>query len=183
MVSITSSLARVTSIPSIKAPQRSNGRTSIAAELIRVSLCVFLVRAGYRSGCARLSLLLQFSMEKADLVRTREVLKKQTWLHGHGVDLVEPLLAHGRLVSFEAGQWTHAEGDEETGILVVIRGLVYVLCKAPGDREVLIGPTAPGGAIGQTTRFGGGPRLVTVQCMNDSLILLAPDRVLTDRKR
>ncbi|MGY8686054.1 Crp/Fnr family transcriptional regulator, partial [Bradyrhizobium sp. UFLA05-153] len=118
-------------------------------------------------------------MEKADLVQTREILKKQTWLHGHGVDLVEPLLAHGRLVSFEAGQWTHAEGDEETGILVVIRGLVYVLCKAPGDREVLIGPTVPGGAIGQTTRFGGGPRLVTVQCMNDSLILLASDRALT----
>lgn len=118
-------------------------------------------------------------MEKADLVRTREILKKQTWLHGHGVDLVKPLLTHGRLVSFEAGQWTHAEGDEETGILVVIRGLVYLLCKAPGDREVLIGPTAPGGAIGQTTRFGGGPRLVTVQCMEDSLILLASDRVLT----
>jgi CRP-like cAMP-binding protein len=83
------------------------------------------------------------------------------------------------LVSFEAGQWTHAEGDEETGILVVIRGLVYVLCKAPGGREVLIGPTAPGGAIGQTKRFGGGPRLVTVQCVDDSLILLASDRVLT----
>jgi CRP-like cAMP-binding protein len=118
-------------------------------------------------------------MEKADLVRTREILKKQTWLHGHGADLVEPLLAHARLVTFQAGQWTHAEGDEETGILIVIRGLAYVLCKAPGDREVLIIPRNPGDAIGQTTRFGGGPRLVTVQCIDDSLILLASDRVLT----
>jgi len=33
--------------------------------------------------------------------------------------------------------------------------------------------------MGQTSRFGGGPRLVTVQCVENSLILLASDRVLT----
>ena len=32
--------------------------------------------------------------------------------------------------------------------------------------------------MGQTSRFGGGPRLVTVQCVENSLILLASDRAL-----
>jgi hypothetical protein len=32
--------------------------------------------------------------------------------------------------------------------------------------------------MGQTSRFGGGPRLVTVQCVENSLILLVSDRVL-----
>jgi hypothetical protein len=133
----------------------------------------------YRSGCKRLSLRLQFGMENADLVEARNILKGQKWLRGHGTDLIEPLLSQGRLISFETGQWTQAEGDEDTGILVIIRGLVYLLCKAPGDREILIGSRGPGDAIGQTARFGGGPRLLTIQCRENSLVLIASDRVLT----
>jgi len=117
-------------------------------------------------------------MEKSDLARAREILRRQKWLQVHGVDLVEPLLTHGRLVSFQPGTWTYAEGDEDTGLLIIIRGLVHVLCEAPGERQVLLGPVGTGGAMGQTSRFGGGPRLVTVQCVENSLILLASDRVL-----
>jgi CRP/FNR family transcriptional regulator, cyclic AMP receptor protein len=117
-------------------------------------------------------------MEKFDLARAREILGRQRWLHDHGADLVEPLLTHGRLVSFQPGTWTHAEGDEDTGLLIVIRGSVHILCKAPGERQVLLGPIRAGGAMGQTSRFGGGPRLVTVQCVENSLILLASDRAL-----
>jgi CRP/FNR family transcriptional regulator, cyclic AMP receptor protein len=117
-------------------------------------------------------------MEKTDLARAREILRRQDWLHDHGADLVEPLLTHGRLVSFQPGAWTHAEGDEDTGLLIIISGSVHILCKAPGQREVLLGPVGAGGALGQTSRFGGGPRLVTIQCVESSLILLASDRAL-----
>ena len=117
-------------------------------------------------------------MEKSDLARAREILRRQSWLADRRVDLVEPLLTHGRLVSFQPGAWTHAEGDEDAGLLIFIRGLAHVLCKAPGEREVLLGRIGAGQAIGQTPRFGGGPRLVTVQCVKNSLILLASDRVL-----
>jgi CRP-like cAMP-binding protein len=118
-------------------------------------------------------------MEKSDLARAHEILRQQKWLHKRGVDLVEPLLTHGRLVRFQSGVWTHAEGDQDTGLLIVIRGLVHILCKAPGKRQVLVSQIGAGGAIGQTSRFGGGPRLVTVQCQENSLILVASDRVLT----
>jgi CRP/FNR family cyclic AMP-dependent transcriptional regulator len=115
-------------------------------------------------------------MEKSDLARAREILRRQKWLHD--VDLVEPLLTHGRLVNFQPGTWTYAEGDEDTGLLIIIRGLVHILCMAPGERQVLLGQVGAGGAMGQTSRFGGGPRLVTVQCVENSLILLVSDRVL-----
>ena len=117
-------------------------------------------------------------MEKSDLARAREILRRQRWLVDRGVDLVEPLLAHGRLASFQPGAWTHAEGDEDAGVLIMIRGLAHVLCKAPGEREVLLSRFGSGDAMGQTPRFGGGPRLVTVQCVESSLILLASDRAL-----
>jgi CRP/FNR family cyclic AMP-dependent transcriptional regulator len=117
-------------------------------------------------------------MEKSHVARAREILRRQKWLQNHGVDLVEPLLTHGRLASFQSGTWTHAEGDKDAGLLIIIRGLVHILCKAPGKRQVLVSQIGAGAAFGQTSRFGGGPRLVTVQCAENSLILLASDRVL-----
>lgn len=117
-------------------------------------------------------------MEKSHIAQAREILRRQKWLQNQGVDLVEPLLTQGRLVNFQPGAWTHAEGDEEAGLLIIIRGAVHILCKAPGKRQVLVSQIGAGAAFGQTSRFGGGPRLVTVQCAESSLILLAPDRVL-----
>jgi len=115
-------------------------------------------------------------MESAD--RARTILEASPWLHGHGAELVEPMLAHGRLVRLKAGQWAQAEGDDDTGLLVVVEGAIQMLCQAPGGREVMIGQAGPGMAIGQTLRFGGGPRLVTVICPEDSLVLIVSDRAL-----
>ena len=115
-------------------------------------------------------------METSDRARTATILQASPWLRGH--DLVEPLLAHGRLVRLKAGQWAQAEGDDATGLLVVVDGAIQMLCQAPGGREVMIGQGGPGVAIGQTLRFGGGPRLVTVICAQDSLVLQVSDRAL-----
>jgi len=108
--------------------------------------------------------------------RARETLAASLWLRG--ADLVEPILSHGRLARLTAGQWAQAEGDDDTGLLVVIEGAIQMLCQAPGGREVVIGQGGPGMAIGQTLRFGGGPRLVTVICVADSLVLQVSDRAL-----
>jgi CRP-like cAMP-binding protein len=106
------------------------------------------------------------------------VLRRSGWLEGRG-ELIAPLLAHGRIVRLAAGQWAQAEGDEATGVLVVLSGAVQSLCKAPGDREVIIGLAGPGAALGQTVRFGGGPRLVTAICQEESELLIVSDRALT----
>ncbi|MFN3521736.1 MAG: Crp/Fnr family transcriptional regulator [Phenylobacterium sp.] len=118
-------------------------------------------------------------MSANDRDRAAEVLGRAAWLRGHDPDLVRALLAHGRLVRLEPGQWAQAEGDEDTGLLVVIEGGVQILCQAPGDREVLVGAGGVGLAIGQTMRFGGGPRLVTVLCAEPSLLLKVSDAALT----
>jgi CRP/FNR family cyclic AMP-dependent transcriptional regulator len=106
----------------------------------------------------------------------RAVLAQASWM---GADLIEPLIRHGRIIRLAPGQWAQAEGEEETGLLVVIEGVVQMLCKAPGDREVLIGQGGPGYALGQTTRFGGGPRIVTVVSAGRSRVLRITDRALT----
>lgn len=117
-------------------------------------------------------------MDLRDRTAAEAALRAAPWLGEGRGELVEPLLTHGRIVRLSAGQWAQAEGDDETGVLVVLSGAVQMLCKAPGDREVLIGLAGPGVALGQTTRFGGGPRLVTVVCQEDSVLLQVSDRAL-----
>lgn len=106
------------------------------------------------------------------------MLARSTWLGEGREDLIEKLLDHGRIVRLTAGQWVQAEGDDETGVFLVLSGVIQTLCKAPGGREVLIGQGGPGLALGQTARFGGGPRLVTVICHEDCRLLQVSDRAL-----
>lgn len=111
--------------------------------------------------------------------RAAELLTKAVWLQGHGPEIAEALLAHGRIVNLPAGAWAQSEGDEQTGITLVVEGAVQMMCAAPGGREVLFGQAGPGVALGQTLRFGGGPRLVTLICVEESVLLVVPDHALT----
>ncbi|MGA0602014.1 Crp/Fnr family transcriptional regulator [Caulobacter sp. KR2-114] len=117
-------------------------------------------------------------MDDAARAKAETLLRASAWISERGEDLITPLLDHGRIVALAPGQWAQGEGDDETGVLVVLEGTVQMLCQAPGDREILIGQAGPGVAIGQTLRFGGGPRLVTVICTQPALLLQASDRAL-----
>jgi CRP-like cAMP-binding protein len=83
------------------------------------------------------------------------------------------------LVRLSPGQWAQAEGDDESGVLVVLSGTLELYCKAPGDREVRIGQAGAGMALGQTVRFGGGPRLLTAICREPAALLQVSDRALS----
>jgi CRP-like cAMP-binding protein len=117
-------------------------------------------------------------MTMSDRDRAAEVLARAPWLRDHRPELAQALLEHGRLQRLETGEWAQAEGDEDTGLLVVVEGWVQILCQAPGDREVLVGHGGPGVALGQTMRFGGGPRLATVLCAAPCLLLKVSDAAL-----
>ena len=103
------------------------------------------------------------------------MLRSSGWLAPYGEAMAQALLAEGALRRLPAGRWAQAEGDAETGLLAVIEGAIDLYCQAPGDREVRIGQVGAGGALGQTTSFGGGPRLVTAVCAEPSLLLRVSD--------
>ena len=111
--------------------------------------------------------------------RAAELLTRAVWLQGHGAPMIEAFLTHGRIVHLPTGAWAQSEGDEQTGITLVVAGAVQMMCAAPGGREVLFGQAGPGVALGQTLRFGGGPRLVTLICVEPSVLLVVPDHALT----
>lgn len=118
-------------------------------------------------------------MPSSDAERAVSVLRHARWLAGHDAGLPAAVVAAGRLVNLQTGQWTHGEGDLDTGLIFVIDGALQLFTKAPGDREVMVGHAEEGSAIGQTVRFGGGPRLVTAICVKPSLLLIVSDAALT----
>jgi len=109
-----------------------------------------------------------------------EVLSRTEWLRSEPAALIEDLLAHGRLLHLNAGEWAQAEGDEHRGLVVVISGLVHVSCQAAGNRNVLIGHCEAGAVLGHATRYSGGPRLVTAVCAQPCVLLAVAERALED---
>jgi CRP/FNR family transcriptional regulator, cyclic AMP receptor protein len=117
-------------------------------------------------------------MSFSDRDRAAGILAAAPWLTDHDPRLTEALLAHGRIVRLTAGAWAQAEGDDDTGLMVVIEGVVQILCQAPGDRQMVVGNAGAGVTLGQTLRFGGGPRLVTVTCVEPCTLMKISDLAL-----
>jgi CRP-like cAMP-binding protein len=108
------------------------------------------------------------------------VLRGCDWLRGEPPTLAAALLTHGRLLQLNSGEWAQTEGDEQRGLVVVIRGVVHVSCQAAGNRNVLIGHCEAGSVLGHATRFSGGPRLVTAVCAEASVLLAVSERGLEE---
>lgn len=100
------------------------------------------------------------------------------WFARQPDGLRETLLRNGRLCRRAAGEWMHGEGDEETGVLAVVKGGLKVYGQAPGGREALIGLLPAGTVIGQSAAFGGGPRIVTAIAAAPSLTFTLSDSAL-----
>ena len=112
-----------------------------------------------------------FPMNISDWNLALGVLRQANWLKAYPIELAERLLAEGRLVHLNAGEWAQSEGDDRSGLYVVMEGVLHTYCSAPGDRLVMIGLAEAGAVLGHATRFSGGPRLVTAVCVEPCVLL------------
>lgn len=117
-------------------------------------------------------------------MRTKEqdlalrVLREAAWLKDYPAEIAESLVSEGQLVTLDIGEWAQAEGDDRSGLFVVIDGLLHSYYAPLGDRVVMIGFAEPGSVIGHTTRYSGGPRLVTAVCAEPSIVLEVSENAL-----
>ncbi len=105
-------------------------------------------------------------------------LRRGRWFGALDPRLAEALVAAGRVVALAEGQWIYSEGDEETGLCLVVHGVLRLEASVGADRDVLIGLAGPGQAIGQSRRFGGGRRIVTARAQRAAQVLLVSDAAL-----
>ncbi len=106
---------------------------------------------------------------------TLEGLAASAWLGRQPVALRDALVGRGRRTALEPGQWLHGEGDEATGVFVVLSGVVRVLTTVEDGRTVLLDLLGPGAALGQSISFGGGPRLVSAIAATPVAVLRISD--------
>lgn len=102
---------------------------------------------------------------------TRHVLDDAFWLKGFPAAMRNQLVAEGRLIRLNTGEWAQAEGDDRGGLVLVVKGALHTYCAATGDRVVMIGVVGPGAVLGHATPYSGGPRLVTAVCVEPSILL------------
>jgi CRP/FNR family cyclic AMP-dependent transcriptional regulator len=108
----------------------------------------------------------------------RRILEGAEWLAPDAHKLAPLLVDHGKLVRRPTGAWIYAEGDEDTGLLIVVDGAVDLFAHGLGEQRVRVGLVGPGVAGGQSVRFGGGPRLVTAVAATPCEILAVSDTAL-----
>jgi len=124
-----------------------------------------------------LSLALQLGVSALD--DARRILEGAEWLAPDALKLAPLLVNHGKLARRPTGAWVYSEGDENTGLLIVVGGALYLFCHGLGEQRVRVGLVGPGAALGQSVRFGGGPRLVTASAATPCEILAVSDTALS----
>ncbi|WEK43805.1 MAG: Crp/Fnr family transcriptional regulator [Candidatus Sphingomonas colombiensis] len=89
------------------------------------------------------------------------------------------LLRAGRVVRLAPGQWVYGEGDEETGLVLVLDGALRIEASLGAERDVLVNLAPAGSAFGQSRRGGGGPRIATARAAaRATIVLLIADSAL-----
>lgn len=106
------------------------------------------------------------------------VLRRAEWLKDYPPQIAENLVSEGQLVNLDIGEWAQAEGDDRSGLFIVIDGLLHSYYAPMGDRVIMVGFAEPGSVIGHATRYSGGPRHVTAVCAEPSTILEVSESAL-----
>ena len=106
-----------------------------------------------------------------------EELRVSRWFARQPGTLRDRLAAAGRLRALGAGQWVYGEGDDATGLVMVLSGMLRLEAMVD-DRTILVGVAQAGGAFGQSQRHGGGPRIVTARAGPPSRVFTVSDAAL-----
>ena len=91
---------------------------------------------------------------------------------GAFLDRLEPperaeLDAAATVRSFDRGVTVFHEGDDAGAVLVLSRGLVKVVTRAPDGREVVLGLAGPGDLLGELSAVTGTPRSAGAVALED----------------
>lgn len=114
---------------------------------------------------------LQLAMSLVDQLLTNR------WFARQPPGLRTALAGAGRAIALAPGQWIYGEGDDATGLVMVLEGLLRLEATV-GQREVLVGVARTGAAFGQSQRRGGGPRIVTARAGPVSRVVTVSDAAL-----
>lgn len=107
-----------------------------------------------------------------------EQLQACSWYQRQPASLREAIAREGRVVTLHAGQTAYLEGDEDTGLWIVLSGELRLLMSAGEDRSALFATARPGTLFGRSRVGGADARIVTAVAGEHSRALLLSDRAM-----
>ena len=106
-------------------------------------------------------------------------LRSAYWLASCHPDVPQTLISEGSLSRLAAGRWIQTQGDENTGLVVLVQGSADFFCQGRDGQQIHLGQVVSGMAWGHTPEFVGGPRLVSVICAEPCLVLKVSSPAMT----
>ena len=100
------------------------------------------------------------------------------WFTHQPAPLRAAMLVQMRRVSLAAGQTAYLEGDEDTGLWIVLDGLLRLELPVGDDRAALIGFMASGSVFGRSRSGGAATRIVSARAARPTQALLLSDRAM-----
>lgn len=88
------------------------------------------------------------------------------------------MLVQMRRVTLAAGQIAYLEGDEDTGLWIVLDGLLRLELPVGDDRAALIGFMSGGNVFGRSRSGGAETRIVSARAARSTQAVLLSDRAM-----
>lgn len=99
------------------------------------------------------------------------LLRAARWLSGCHDNVPQTLISEGSLLKLATGRTVQTEGDENTGLMVLIKGSANFFYSGRDGQPIHLGQMVTGTAWGHTPEFVGGPQLISVVCAEPCLVL------------
>lgn len=100
------------------------------------------------------------------------------WYAGLSAGLKSAVAAHGRSVTLAAGQTAYLQGDENTGLWLVLSGALRLEMPVGDDRDVLIGVAPTGTMFGRTRAGGAQSRIVSARAVGTTSAFVLSDAAI-----
>ena len=104
-----------------------------------------------------------------------EQLQDCSWYRRQPAALRTAIAREGRVVTLDAGHTAYLEGDEDTGLWIVLDGEVRLHMSAGEDASALFAIANPGALFGRSRVGGADARVVTAVASEASRALLLSD--------
>lgn len=105
-------------------------------------------------------------------------LQASDWYQRQPAALRAAIVREGRVVSLDAGQTAYLQGDEDTGLWIVLTGELRLHMSAGEDRSALFATAEPGALFGRSRVGGADARIVTAIASEASRALMLSDRAI-----
>lgn len=114
---------------------------------------------------------------------TDTALARHPWIAAQPPALAQAIRMEGRIVTLPTDSMAYLEGDEDSGLWLVLDGLMRLDMATGRDETVMIGMAAGGGLFGRSRRGGlhsGTPisRVVTARAMRPTTAFLLSDSAM-----